>query len=50
MNKGMQDAIAEVNLAMPKVRNLYQLYGSRAVMKGNFFNRFLGAKLGTVCG
>ena len=50
MNEGIQDAIAEVNLAMPKVRNLYQLYGSRAVMKGNFFNRFLGAKLGLYAG
>lgn len=50
MNKGVEDAITEVNLAMPKVRNLYQLYGSRAVMKGNFFNRFLGAKLGMYAG
>lgn len=50
MKKGVEDALAEVALAMPKVRNLYQLYGSRSVMKGNFFNRFLGAKLGLYAG
>ncbi len=50
MKKGVEDALAEVALALPKVRSLYQLYGSRAVMKGNFFNRFLGAKLGLYAG
>lgn len=50
MAKGVEDANAEVNLAMSKVRNLYQLYGNRSVMKGNYFNRFLGAKLGMYAG
>lgn len=46
MNAGIEDAVDEADRAIPKIRNLYQLYGSRAVMKGKYFNRFLGARIG----
>lgn len=46
MEAGIEDAKAKVNEAIPRVRTLYKLYGNREVFGGNYFNRYLGAKLG----
>lgn len=46
MEAGIEDAQTKVNEAIPRVRTLYKLYGDRRVFGGNYFNRYLGAKLG----
>jgi hypothetical protein len=46
MEAGIGDAIAERDVARTNLRTLYKLFGSRAVMKNNYFNRFLGARVG----
>ena len=46
MEAGIGDAIAECDVARTNLRTLYNLFGSRAVMKNNYFNRFLGARIG----
>ncbi|MFZ4681923.1 MAG: DUF1254 domain-containing protein, partial [Terrimicrobiaceae bacterium] len=46
MEAGIGDAIAERDVARTNLRTLYKLFGSRAVMKNNYFNRFLGARIG----
>lgn len=43
---GIEDANAEAAEAAVKIRSLFKLYGNREVFKGNYFNRFLGARLG----
>lgn len=50
LQAGIDDAVAEGDAAIPQVRTLYQLYGNRAVFKGNHFKRYLGARLGLYAG
>lgn len=50
LQAGIDDAVAEGDAAVPQVRTLYQLYGSRAVFKGDHFKRYLGARLGLYAG
>ena len=50
MEAGIGDAVAELDAARTNLRTLYKLFGSRAAIGGNYFNRFLGAHIGLYTG